>query len=597
MKLVVEEQHFSGDLPDNYLPVALGYLTGRETRSRLILEPGNLTLIPATAETLANPCEMANKTRDPDVFIGPFTEANRSLNLNEIPGAFESSNPIVVVVDIGIAFWDPSFTRNGAPLFDTVLSMDFDAPENGQNLVTKVWLRETEEGDRFFAKVENAYASVGNAAAIDCLAGLMPGSVYARKGWRPTLGASDFAHGTAMASLIVNGDLSMGVQEMTDDGQRTGANHHPSDLRMIAFELPAEAYFDRAGHALRAIIPAVVRQIAMLVDGHQGPVHIVLPYAFTRGPVPLSLDLGTVEFPWIDQVETELSDAGPDIKLWLPSGNFLQEQLSGELSDDMTICWSIPADDASPNTVSFFWRCHAAVPVRLSIQSPHGVIEINGAVPGKFFQIKDGDNVIGAAYTTQKNGTGRLRLSLAPTKVGQHGAKPGLYQLALDTGKAGTGIRAMIDRDDLPALMALGLSSPQSFFVDPGYARRDALGRFHLTDPTPCSSPIRRDGTASYLSLGERKNRMAVAATVKSPVEPTGERHADYASFIPAFASQSNLTAMQLGTFATPGVTVRSNGAGRFDRISGTSLAVALAVRAALYSTSSSPRLRNVSTG
>lgn len=543
-----------GILPDNYLPVALSYFNGLETRSRVLIEPNETDLGIVSAVTLANPKKMAEVTKSADTLIGPFAPAARDLTVKqlELPhGLLKPST--VVIVDIGIAFWDRSFSPiDSSPMFEAVISMDF----NGDTVVTTSRSRVTNPD--FFQTVESIYAAKGNQGVFAYLADEFPGSVYNPGFGRPRLGPSDFAHGTAMAALV--------------------AKDKPN-TRLIAFELPAEAYLDRAGKSLRAILPAIMEQIHILTAQASGPIYVLLPYSYLRGPVPQ--DGGPVKRPALDALEADLALGEPKTMV-LPVGNFLQEQLHARLEQSRAITWSIPTEDPSPNTLSFHWAATCDDPVTLTLLPPGGSGTATALSRNDLLRVIDGGDVVAAAILRQIDGWWRLDVSVGPTKRGFGTTPPGLYSISLDAGHRLSDLHVLVQRDDQPGLNSLVQSSPQSFLVDPNYKRRGPQGSYLLNDRDHLGSTIRREGTASHLVLGRRTNRQAVVATVQDPTAEGRYRRADYASLFQGEACEKGLQFIPVGSIVTPGVVVRSNGAGRFERIEGTSVAAALAVRAAV---------------
>lgn len=551
-----------GILPDNYLPVALSYMNKQESRSRVLLPRlramGTLDAVrleTVSEDTIADPAAMAEVTGgNRNLLIGPFARGAGDLAKDPLffPPRF-TEPATVVIVDIGIAFWDRSFYPSDPPLFEAVVSMDFDG---GKTITTS---RTRDQDPAFFKKVEAIYAAEGNRGVFAYLAGEFPGSIYNPGPGQPRLGPSDFAHGTAMASIVAEGKPG---------------------TRLIAFELPAEAYLDRAGKSLRAILPTIMAQIEVLTKDASGPIYVLLPYAYLRGPVPH--DRSPVKRPVLDDLEGDLARGKSSKSMFLPVGNFLQEQLHARLKQGQAITWSIPAEDPSPNTLSFHWAATCNDPVTLTLVAPGGDKSVRALSGNDFLRVSEGAKFVAAAVLRQTNGWWRLDVSLAPTKPKFGAVLPGLYSVSLDADHALRDQHVFVHRDDQPGLSALVPSVPQSFLVDPGYKRRGRYGRYLLDDREHPNSAIRREGTASHLVLGCRTNRRAVVADIDSPTGTNKKRRAEYASLFQQENKEANLLVETVGSMATPGRVVRSNGAGRFDRMAGTSVAVALAVNRAL---------------
>lgn len=543
--------------PRNFVPFALGYVRGDETRARVLLRPGGERQTETALiepEFLANPGPEAQRTDLSEFLIGPFAKAQKSLAADPVEVADKSPTTTVVIADIGIAFWHRDFSPEGVPFFEAVASMDFEC--DGKVTVH----RSREKHPCFFAEVEEKYLSGGNTAVLEYLAHKFPGSIYASNdGTRPKLGPSDFAHGTAMASLIVEG----GPQ-----------------VRLIALELPAEAYLDRSGNSLRTILSKLPDQVRQLTADIVGDVHILLPYAYTDGPVPGEGPPVPGSDPLV--LETELQ-TGRAMDMFLPVGNFLQERLHARPADPAEpLHWSVPAQDPSHNTLGLFWLGGDTKEVTVTLDVPgEGAASIAFSDEQIATLIRDGDTAIAMIDLRTWGPWRTVTLTIGPTRrvLETDPATPGIYTVRVSSRSEICDLHACVLRDDAADLGGLVPYSRQSRLLDAGYEERDELGRWLTEDPPGSRSAIRRHGTASHLVGDTLSRRKAVAAVVRDPLGQNGVSWADYAGRHVEGGIPQNWILEEVGSTTVPGRTVLSNGAGRTDRIAGTSVAAALALR------------------
>lgn len=590
----------------NFLPVALSYFRGEDLRPRSLLTlrgewVGSTGVIPTEALVAPVPLVKVKSEGPPNaqeevLFIGPPAGEEGEVFLDRTGP--RTTTPNVGLVDVGIAFWHPAFRREddrGTSVFETMLFMEF--AEGGPKLKAL-----DEDRIRDYCAL---FDSAGQAAVIRELAVEFPGSIYGNVDGVPGLGPGDFAHGTAMASRMLDG-----VKGVT----------------AVGLELPAAAVSDRSGDTLRPVASMAVQAIATWfgsdapddTDPGADHIHIAMPYAYLGGPAPAK---DGKNGPVHQALEAVLGD---NTTLYLPTGNLRQERQHirfGDMAREAkSLIWQIPAEDPTANTVELCWKSlkkskagpeftlhpPAGDPVRFGI-APDQVLVLSAAstdpdaAPGP---------EVGAAHLRAEGDWHILRLTLAPTRVS--GPVPpalaGQWRLTIHPKARMGDVHGFILRDDPPFVATQARRTRQSRFVDKAYVQETTITGPATRGPQVTVSPIKRDGTVSHLVLGTRGRRVAVSASEGSK-GARELRPSLYAGFFADPADVSDVMAKDVGSDLMPGVVTMVNGTGAHGRVMGTSMAVALAVRGALWieagggsrngdqSASSKPRARSVSTG
>lgn len=571
----------------NFLPIALSYFRGEEDEPRSLLTLngqwlGATSVIfekanTAPIKTAIATSDIRDLGKDDTVFIGP--PASQKGQVFKSRTGFRAATANVGLVDVGIAFWHTMFRRpddKDMSIFETMLFMEFDA--KGKPSLTDL----SEEMIRDICKL---YDRQGQAAVIRKLARDFPGSIYGNSAGGAGLGPNDFAHGTAMACAMFNGGGTNGTKR-----EAVGT------VSAVGLELPAAAVFDRSGDTLRPVASMAVAAIARWFNPkppsgqklQQSPVHIAMPYAYLGGPAPLDKD---TTFPVHKALERAL---GNNVKLYLPTGNLRQERQHLRFGDmektEQTLTWQIPVEDPTPNTIELCWKPEKPdqkQPV-FRLCPPFGDPAHLNLQPDEVVELADSGITVCAGHLRAEGKWCILRLSLAPTRaLGTVGpARAGQWKLALKTEARIADVHAFILRDDPPFVASEARRTRQSRFVDVDYETETTITRPATRNPKQTVSPIKRDGTVSHLVLGVLKERKVVSASERSR-STLGGRPSHYAGFFAKSGKAAEVVAKEVGSELMPGITAMVNGAGAIGRVTGTSMAVALAVHDALLAEAS----------
>ncbi len=549
-------------LPFNYLPAALGPLSGAGDGASRILylldDPANAQVTRScppppvfcvlSNETLARPDEIGKRTQE---FLGELRMEGlltllgppvmlqedlrrRAIELPEAElGPETGFRRALVVVDAGLAFWNQRFGEQAAPV-RAIAFPGFSAqvPMLGPaEIKDYCQLAKLPDGDRL---------------VLDKLRAEFPESHFGR--WRDVQG---FWHGTAVADLAENGRVAL-----------------------FGVELPRATVEDRSGDSLTAIMPLVL-QSALVLTGSAGladlPLDILLPYAFTGGPHDGSHPVAVM----LANLLAAAKGRRRQVRLFLPAGNHRQDACHAVLPGGgaETVDWHLPPDDYSPNTVEVVIHGGTGQRVRLVLSAPTGQSAEVSLWPEEISLIALGGQVMGAvARSADRAGSARLRLALSPTAAAQVGppvSPAGRWAIGVGSQHQ---VNLWILRDDRDLHDDGPWPRRGSRFAHPDYEERDEVGRWRLDDLP--DAVVRRAGTSSVMATvpGEQ----VVEASELPP--QAAPRPAHY-SGLRADGQPTALAVVVDVVADPPGQPCLGNGTSQRFRMSGTSAAVALAVR------------------
>ena len=604
----------------NFLPVALSYFRGEETGPRALLTLKGtwlgMTDIIAREDFIGlDPViDRMGLEKGSSVYIGPRATAQGSLS-PEMP-FLPPPVPGVGLIDVGIAFWHPDFrrplgARDAVPLFKTMLFMEFEGakaadqdgdPQEGAPKVTVL----SEESIQDYCDL---FDRKGQAAVVAKLGKKFPGSIYGQQRRFGGLGPHDFAHGTAMASAMF---------------------HEVGEVNAVGLELPAAAVLDQSGDTLRPVAAMAVDVVGKWIKTltkdagtqDQRRTHIAMPYAYLGGPAPGDNDKAAYRGPVHDALEAVLAPSpredggGGEVALYLPTGNLRQDRQHLRFGDMNTgrprrLTWQLPAQDPTPNTIELCWEAgkKADEMPELTLGAPCGDLTPFTVQPNQVRTLSDdAGRVLGAAHLRAEGHWRILRLTLAATRASGDAppARAGQWQLTVTPRARMRDVHGFILRDDPPFVAHQARRTRQSRFVDESYVRETTITRPMTRGPEQTTSPIKRDGTASHLVLGELTHRKAVSASERAQ-GVRGKRPSHYAGAFATGNAAAKVVVADVGPELMPGITALVSGGGAHGRVMGTSMAVARNVRDAVrqgtkgsapnQKASSRPSTRSVSTG
>ncbi len=446
------------------------------------------------------------------------------------------ANRAVIVIDLGIAFWNAQFGDQFQEVFfisDT--------------------LQITPLGSQ---KINELRAAAGNPggdrAIVDELGAAFPHSFFGGR-----VDMHDLWHGTAIADLAGRPDYA------------------GEDVAMFGIELPRSVLVDSRGDGLKTTLGVVLRHTRSLVS--QMPegtiVDIILGFGFPGGP-------HAALRPDIQQIIRLISSisARHQVHLRLPAGNHLQDKCHARLpAHGSEVSWRIPPDDSSANTVDIGYLHTNPV---VGLTTPDGASGSVTPKKGWVYNILLHGQIIGRLHSLPEpmNGWYQIRLALSPTanRAGRRSVPFGDWKIAVESAHE-TGLWVLRD-DDTRDFGAPGIQRP-SYFYDPCYRETDDFGATLVTDtydlPGGCTGPlkVRRDGTASLLTLAEG-GRIAVASALESH-SGSEIRLAVYSGR--AFNGTIPGTAILVDDLSAQlGVEVIGNGSDQAFRFTGTSAAVGM---------------------
>jgi hypothetical protein len=557
--------------PRNSASVLLGYLRREDKSERHMLEGAEFSTLDAGSMARfandvtneANPARLSTASSGPTSFSPPLGGDEDDTDEAEV-ATLKAGKPIVVLVDVGIAYWHSRFCGNDTAAFNKVRFLTASG--------------KTKDGPD--AKDLNAhFKRHGNAHVLKRLGKTFKNSIYASERIsEPAIRDGDFAHGTAMADFILKG---------------IEPEKWPN---LIGYELPKSIFLDRSGATVREFLTQCVVPKALKERGDsKTPIHIVVPYAFLGGP-------HSEEGPEVVRLLKDLVKDEAAI-LYFPTGNHLQDALHIRLPDaekgtfSKAATWRLPANDSTNATFEVWWQGPEAISLHLT--DPYGASldpdeawtqdsltedALSFVFVGDASAQADNDAIIGVQRVEDGDWHG-LVVCIAPTDPpadsSTTAAPAGDWTLCLSSSK-GTlkNIAGWVRRDDPIQVSGLKLDAQQSWLVDPDYV---------ITDPNEQkplgageTSLVRRWGTASMLTVGQDWDKRVIAGASETALE--GEVADDTAPYTGRRMDGSYGEKIAIGTRGRGGLVALYNGSGMEDRLSGTSVAIAKCVNALLKS-------------
>ena len=573
-------------LPYNYLPAALPAIAGDSTaQNRIVMtfpkpasnpDTGNTAMFytAVDAKLLGKPDETANFLKGAQEiltgagfipqpwFLGPPTELNQDQstlrNLERTPlelGNQTDYAAVVVVIDVGIAFWNRRFIDSNGPRFKAIRFLDFDLnlDLNGVPVPPTLDFAEIQTMCLKAAAGGDEYRKI-----VQELRGRFPGSFYGSPAAEDLDG---LWHGTAMA------DLAAG--HSGDPDKR---------VALFGLELPTKMVQDYSGDSLTANLLAVLEAaLSMTSTIRDTPVIILLPYAFSGGLQDRSHPAAVI----IENFLAVHARARAGLNIVVSAGNLLQDQLRAKLPGTqengvpLKLDWWEAPDDFSPNAVEAFISDVSQMNGRasLNIKAPTSeTVLSSGLIEGQSREIRRQGAVIGFIQRFKNIGTtARLRLSLMPS--GRRGtevvAPHGRWVLSTPSTQP---TDLWVLRDDRDPVFDREYPHRQSHFDHQMYRPTNKLGEPGRDDDLV--SPVKRSGTLSPLATAVGVD--AVQADEK--LGNSAQRQAQY-SGKPDGTEPVALHYLVDDGWIECGVPASANGSERRVRVSGTSAAAALHVR------------------
>ena len=557
--------------PRNSASVLLGYLRREDKSERHLLGGTDFTKLDAgkvakfadDVVNEANPARLSNATSGSTSFSPPLDDDAHDAD-ETAAAALTVGKPIVVLVDVGIAYWHTRFCQGDLAAFTKVR---FFTPSG-----------KMKDGPDA-TDLNTRYEEWGNANILEKLGKSFKSSIYASKRIsEPAIRDGDFAHGTAMAHFILEG---------------IEPDKWPN---LVGYELPKSVFLDRSGATMREFLTQCVVPKALKERGDPDtPIHIVVPYAFLGGP-------HSEEGP---EVVRLLKDLVKDEKatLYFPTGNHLQDALHCRLPDvekdslSETVTWRLPANDTTNATFEVWWQGPETVSLHLT--DPNGASvdptdvwkqdslaedALSFVFVGEATAQADNDAIIGVQRVSDGDWHG-LVVCIAPTDPpvdsSTTAAPAGDWTLRLSSSRSDLkNVAGWVRRDDPIQVSGLKLDAQQSWLVDPDYIVTDPDG--HESLGAGETSLVRRWGTASMLTVGQDWDKRVIAGAIETALE--GEVTDDTAPYTGRRMDGSYGEKVVIGTRGRGGLVALYNGSGMEDRLSGTSVAIAKCVNAILKS-------------
>ena len=593
--VITEPEDLQGSrLPYNYLP---GAFRATVNLARDEFTPGRIVFVlskdnetprsgleyhVASAKTLAVPNDLFDflKKRefsDEDIrrrcFLGPTTTLDEtefdqplSLAFGRLETAsLERFDQFVVLIDIGIAFWNRRFQALDGCNFQAMRYLDFDETSPGRSSFSGLTDKEIED----YCKIAQGLG--GSEAVVAALGTRFPTSYFGAGG-----GAlpDTLWHGTAMADLMAG---------MPDGAQ--------SKTALFGIELPMVVLRDADGDNLTAVLTLLIEAALEMTANHATkPLTIVLPWGFSAG-----LQDGTHPAAMAIQ-NALLSQRNRKVELLVSAGNQLQDRCCARLKpsasqDAASVYWELPPDDFSENTAEFIVTppqsanvaFHQTVRLKLPNRRPYViVIKENQRV----FIVQFGQVIGVLVRYIDEGSTRRLRLTLGQTgwqSPGQIPCPSGKVQMSFD---AKDDVALWNLRDDRDPMFDHAMPRRPSAFFDLAYRERDGLGNFILDDSA--GSSVVRSGTVSVLATAEinpalpqSANLAVVAVQANEVTIYQREQQSFYSgrrSDGKALATSEVVDRDRQGS----GVLAAANGGPQRIHVGGTSAAVALHARRVL---------------
>ncbi len=562
-------------LPYNYLPAALGPLTSEDdppNRVVLVL-PGDgdvnrsqVTYHVVPSSILKDSSGLVDFLQQRNIgdgvafrrcMLGPPTRMQETafdqpLNLTfepfEVPTE-DAFSQVAVIIDIGIAFWNPVFQTAKGPRFKAMRYLDFDAYTRGQPALESL----------SFGDIEKACSDAINPGGQDSIVAELgrrfPDSYFGDHGGAEP---GTLWHGTAMADLMA--------------GLPADA---PDTTALMGIELPMAVLRDADGDNLGAVLITLLEgALEMTIAYKSLPLVIALPWGFTSG-------LQDGSHPFALAIDTVMAlHADRQIKLLVPMGNQMQDRCCAHIApsdpglSENGVIWRVPPDDFSQNTIEIHAAStgqNAKQTVRITAPTRQTAVILLKQGQGVF--IRRGPATIGILMRFMDTGSGpRLRMVLAPTAWRAMPARPcfaGDWTLSFHHSDD---VRIWVLRDDRDWSLDKAFPRRASNLFDQDYRVKDANGAFLRTDD-PASAVVRM-GTASVLATARAILAVQADETLGSATPAAAWYSGSRMSGRPA-----ELTAVVDNGRHDAGVLACANGTAQMVKVSGTSAAIALAAR------------------
>jgi len=581
----------AAQLPENYLPAALPAFLGEpmgESYPLLpvpMLDPAEGDPVPralthVSGSGLADPAQVAQAMQDTQPrYIGPPMDAQHKglgdLTFARSTPASKEQVTVLGLIDVGIAFWNAAF-RDDSPLagpscFKDVGYLGFAPAGQGASGVQFL-------GETALAEICQQADSDGHDRGITARLGAdYPHSAF---GAHPVAGrlfhADGFNHGTAIADLMLNPLLDPALEP-------SGAMQVAPRSPIFGVELPQNVLLDASGETLQAVLSLAIGNLARRVfdwgctayPDKRLELRIVLPFAFTGS------DMGGTH-PVIENIRRLVARAETadfDIKVFLPAGNHMQDQLHARPGDPAAGAWSSPLrwalvpDDHSANTVEITWQ--GASDATLEIEGPPGRAQVDLDHGHVARLISDGRTIGVLWCRDQGAGWTRLRISLGQTASDRpNGLRvpAGDWSLRLKPKSGGIEkLGAWILRDDRLRLDRRSPPTRQSQFLDTEYRPKDTNGHWKKSDDA--ASGVKRVGSISLLAEAQNADIIAVGAQERVS---SGMETAWYGGMSAQVGVPGRSESVD-DLRPSSGIRALVNGGARRMRFSGTSAAAALA--------------------
>lgn len=486
---------YTGDLPNNFLPVALPVIQGSLGRGTFVFYSGkNDGAITATGlldrdllKTLRENTQTAGGPERLFSFLGPRVATVKEQSLKPasrgpealISGGADRPAADIGVIDTGIAFWNPSF---GADL-PAFYGMSFLSLE-GEDPVLEL-------GEVGIADIVQLSRDHGDAAVHRKLAHDYKESIWAGYNGQSLLTPDSFGHGTAIAALA---------------GEYGGEG-----TRLFGLELPVIAVTDASGDVLQGVLAMAIRRLVHMMDPREKGdrrIVIVIPFAFLGGPHGQSNLIADQFSKAVAALSAQLS-----IEIIVPMGNHAEDQahaiaILGQEERD-TLQLRLMPDDHSSSTVELVFGAKTEGVTLVSPLGDEATTELANGVQ----TLRRGAEVIGAMWTRDiGNGFRRARLCFAPTAGSDEiTCEAGLWTLNF-TGEGE--VKAWILRDDFQLRGAGLLPRRQARFEDPHYPQFKPHDIYEPAQDHDLST-VRRDGSGSVLASSAIYAGQADASTDK----------------------------------------------------------------------------------
>jgi hypothetical protein len=370
------------------------------------------------------------------------------------------------------------------------------------------------------------------------------------------------SHGTMTAGLIA------------EAAKQPGQDPVP----VYCVELPYVALQDKSGDSMQAYLLAALGQLVDMARADMGAgqitLDVALPFAFLGGPLS--------DAHPANALLQQMGGSQVDLRLYVPTGNHRQDRLlarlddlkKGKASDDLV--WRLRHDDHSSNSVEIVFQ--GGDDTELLVTAPMGVGASVTLADGSVSWLSQGGNVIGGLHCRRGPDGRRVRFSLLPTASNRPGdalASCGDWRLALKAGKAAVkGISLHILRDDGHALPGPQPPDRPSQFVDPAYRLRDERNWYPMGDDP--GSAVKRSDTGAVMAHSSAVIPVKALQDWPGAANP---RDAWYSGL--AEAAPNPVVAELVETrFDSPGLACLASGTARIYKVSGTSVAAAMATAA-----------------